>query len=142
MQTRIDYFNKCQPQADIYLKGKQWAAMTYGAGLRMGDDDGEFFSGLRSKLSEDCLITTEHQGKVEITLYHGRTDPDEELGEWGFNADKPLTADGVHLRPEGLYLLDFSGKKAKARLIPFFEDMLVWGGNYYGDVSIQLPERG
>lgn len=141
MQTRINYYNKCQPLIDIELKGTQWAVMTYGSGLRLGNDDGEFISGIRSNMNEDCLLTNGFGGKVTVTLYHGRTTPDEELDDWGFNADQDIKADGVHLRPEGLYLLDFSGKKAKARLIPFHGDLLVWGGNYYGDVSIQLPER-
>lgn len=140
MSVSIDYFNKAQPKADVELQPEHWAAMTYGCGLRLGDNDGgEFFSGRRTALNEDCLISARQGGKVQIQLYHGRENPEEQLDDWGFNAEENPTADAVHLRPEGVYLLDFSGKKARARLIPFYEDMLVWRGHYYGDISFCTP---
>lgn len=127
--------NKAQPAAEVELREKQWAAMTYGSGLRVGDDDGELLEARRTSISEDCLVSVVH-GKVQIKLYHGLKDPDEELDDWGFDAEGVLLADAVHTRPEGLYLLDFSGKKARARVIPFIDDLLVFGGSYYGDVSL------
>jgi hypothetical protein len=147
LQTQCDFLNKAQIQTQISLLNDHWLAMTYGSHLRIGTKEGGEILTTWNGIAEDSIVSMEPGGKVQVTLYHGRNTVDEQLDDWGFGAEttegfvEHPTADAVRLTTAGLWLLDFSGKKAKARLIPFVaKDLLQWGGKFYGDVSIQAPE--
>ena len=74
-------------------------------------------------------------GKLYLRLFHGRTDPAQDMNDWGFDGPifGPLCS--VHQTYGGA--LHFYGEDAadECRLSQH-EDMIVWDGGYYGDVAI------
>ena len=74
------------------------------------------------------------EGRLYLWLYHGRKDPAEDMQDWGFNGPTfgPLASVAqVYLTHLRLY-----GDDGVELWLETCEDMIVWQGSYYGDMSI------
>ena len=74
-------------------------------------------------------------GKMYLRLYHGRTDPDQEMEDWGFNGPTfgPLSA-YVHTYCCTFRIHDESG--STEIWLDKYDDMILWDGCFYGDLEI------
>jgi hypothetical protein len=74
-------------------------------------------------------------GKIYLRLYHGRTDPDQEMDDWGFVGPifGPLTCCVItYCNTFRMY-----GESVHHELwLDRHDDMLVWDTSYYGDMEI------
>jgi hypothetical protein len=76
-------------------------------------------------------------GKMYLRLYHGRTDPDQEMDDWGFVGPTfgPLSC-YVHT-----YCCTFRihGEGPSSEVwLEKHDDMIRWGGCFYGDMEVFL----
>jgi hypothetical protein len=73
-------------------------------------------------------------GRLYLHLYHGRNDPSEEMDDWGFRGPSfgPLTS------VVQTYLTHFRlyGDEGIELWLETRDDMIVWQGSYYGDMSV------
>src|SRR5439155_18973517 len=76
-------------------------------------------------------------GKMYLRLYHGRTDPDQEMDEWGFA--------GPTFGPLSCYVQTYCstfrihGEGCTNEIwLEKHDDMIRWGGCFYGDMEVFL----
>jgi hypothetical protein len=74
-------------------------------------------------------------GKMYLRLYHGRTDPDQEMDDWGFV--------GPTFGPLSCYVQTYCrtfrmhGEHDTDEVwLQVHDDLLVWGESYYGDMEV------
>jgi hypothetical protein len=74
------------------------------------------------------------EGKLYLQLYHGRTDPREQMDAWGFTGPTfgPLTC----VVQTYFCTLRLHGDPHREIWLEQSDDMIVWEGAYYGDMSI------
>jgi hypothetical protein len=74
------------------------------------------------------------QDLLSLWLFHGRKHPNEKLDDWGFDGPclGPLT--GVHLAYGHVGVF---GEADERIAIPNVDDLLFYGGSYFGDASIR-----
>jgi len=75
---------------------------------------------------------------VAIELFHGRTDPSEDLHGWGSQGPVFLV-DYVHVTYAGNVKLGIPEPAGHGDL-RYVEDLLFYDGVYYGDWSVCAPE--
>ncbi len=76
--------------------------------------------------------------KVAIELFHGRTDPSDDLDGWGSQGPVFLV-DYVHVTYAGNLKLGIPEPSGDGDL-RYVEDLLFYDGAYYGDWSVCAPE--
>lgn len=72
-----------------------------------------------------------------ISLFHGRSTPNEQLDDWGF--DGPLLINvGVGWTYGSIKLLEFNdaGQCIDMVVLPIHDNMVMFDDNYYGDFEI------
>lgn len=74
-------------------------------------------------------------GKMYLRLYHGRTDPAQEMDGWGFNGPTfgPLSC-YVHTYCS-TFRIHGDSNTSELWLEPH-DDMIRWGRSYYGDMEV------
>ena len=79
-------------------------------------------------------------GKLYLHLYHGRKNPAEEMDDWGFAGPTfgPLTC----VVQTYFSMLRLHGPEGGELWLEQLDDMVVWAGCYYGDLSIFVAEDG
>jgi hypothetical protein len=80
-------------------------------------------------------------GKMYLRLYHGRTDPDQEMEDWGFAGPTfwPLSC-YVHT-----YCCHFRihGESIHDEIwLETHDDMIRWHDGYYGDMEVFIAAAG
>lgn len=143
LSSYCKFCNETQANMTISLKTDWYTSMTYGGSLRVGINGADPFVETRD-IPEKVLMEPEMQGhKLLLNMWHGRKEPKEQMQDWGFDAN---SVEG-YVPPEGNLLLflkdgvkvitwDEKAEKGWAELwVPMVEDMLFFGGNYYGDWS-------
>ena len=79
-------------------------------------------------------------GKLYLRLFHGRTDPDQEMEEWGFA--------GPTFGPLGGYWQTYCatfrlyGEDGGELWFDTLDDMIVYDGRYYGDLELFIASTG
>jgi hypothetical protein len=80
-------------------------------------------------------------GKLYLRLYHGRTHPDQEMDDWGF--------DGPTFGPLSCYVHTYcSTFRIHAESgyheiwLERHDDMIRWDGCYYGDLEVFMAKAG
>ena len=74
-----------------------------------------------------------------IRLFHGRDDPCQSMDDWGTDGPVFGPYEFVHTTYTTEVKLG-DGKKDCCDILFFFEDMLFYGGVYYGDWSVFTEE--
>jgi hypothetical protein len=74
------------------------------------------------------------EGKLYLQLYHGRTDPDQQMEDWGFVG--PTFGPLSYVVQTYCTTLRLHGDPHHELWLAHHDDMVVWGGAYYGDMSI------
>lgn len=74
-------------------------------------------------------------GKLYLRLYHGRTNPEQEMDDWGFEGPVigPVTA------VVATYLQDirvFGERPTDELWLESTKGMIVWEASYYGDFAV------
>jgi len=76
-------------------------------------------------------------GKMYLRLYHGRTDPDQQMDDWGF--------DGPTFGPISCYVQTYCGTfriygedHISEVWLETQDDMIRWDGCFYGDLEVFL----
>ena len=79
-------------------------------------------------------------GNLYLHLYHGRQNPAEEMDDWGFAGPTfgPLTC----VVQTYFSTLRLHGPENGELWLEQLDDMVVWAGCYYGDLSIFVAEDG
>ena len=75
------------------------------------------------------------KGRLYLRLYHGRTDPNQQLEDWGFNGPTfgPLNSVVVtYLSTIRIH----SQRHHDALWLDTSDGMVLWQGNYYGDFEV------
>jgi hypothetical protein len=74
-------------------------------------------------------------GKLYLHLYHGRKDPAGDMQDWGF--DGPTFGPLTHAVHTYIATIRLYGDDVSDELwLDAYQDMIVWDGAYYGDMSI------
>lgn len=77
------------------------------------------------------------QHKMTLDLYHGRTDPNKEMDDWGTGGPL-LYVDCVLVTYNDSIRLQFTGQEDIEFLFEYVEsDCFYYDGVYYGDWSVQ-----
>ena len=78
-------------------------------------------------------------GKMYLRLYHGRTDPDREMEEWGFAGPTfgPLSS-YVHVYCRNFRLYDED--RLSEVWLETHGDMIRWDGCFYGDMRLFIAD--
>lgn len=71
---------------------------------------------------------------LSVRLFHGRKHPDEKLDDWGFDGPCLGPFSGVHLTYQHVGVF---AEHEERLAIPHVEDLLFYGGGYFGDASIR-----
>ena len=74
---------------------------------------------------------------IYIEFFHGRTFPDEELDDWGFNGPIIGPFPFFHMT----YLTHVKLGDGPEDSIEFVKDLIKFKGSYYGDISITDESR-
>lgn len=76
-------------------------------------------------------------GKMYVRLYHGRTNPDQEMDDWGF--------DGPTFGPLSCYVHTYCStfrihgeSDASEVWLETHDDMIRWAGSFFGDLEVFL----
>jgi len=74
-------------------------------------------------------------GKLYLRLFHGRTNPDQEMEEWGFVGPTfgPLSC---YLHTYCSTFRIYSESDTSELWLETHGDMIRWGGSYYGDLEV------
>ena len=80
-------------------------------------------------------------GKMYLRLYHGRTDPDEEMDDWGFVGPTfgPLSC-YIHTYCS-TFRIHGDGNTSEVWL-ETHGDMIRWDGCFYSDMEVFVAETG
>ena len=93
-------------------------------------------SELREQIQED--IEQQPVSQMVMELYHGRTNPDQDMGDWGSQGPL-LFVDGAAVTYKDSIRIKFTGQDDYEFLEKFLhEDMFFYDGVYYGDFAF-LP---
>jgi len=77
------------------------------------------------------------KGKLYLRLYHGRTNPDEDMDDWGI--DGPVFGPLTSVVMTYLSTIRLHGANASDELwLDTTQDMVHWGRCYFGDFEIFL----
>ena len=78
-----------------------------------------------------------HETKLYISLFHGRTSPDEKIGDWGFDGPVigPVAVSWTYgsVRVHDTLYTSFE-------FLPTKEDFVAYDGKYYGDFEIWIED--
>lgn len=72
---------------------------------------------------------------LSLKLFHGRSHPGEQLDDWGFDGPCLGPLSGVHLTYGNVGVF---GPEAERIALPTVDDLLFYGGAYFGDASIDV----
>ena len=78
------------------------------------------------------------EGKLYLQLYHGRKDPAEQMDGWGFTG--PTFGPLECVVQTYVSTLRLHGNDQQELWLDRFDDMIVWQGSFYGDMSIFIAE--
>jgi len=80
-------------------------------------------------------------GKMYLRLYHGRTDPTQEMDDWGFVGPTfgPLSC-YVHTYCSSFRI--YANWDATEVWLDKHDDMIRWDGCFYGDMEVFIAETG
>jgi hypothetical protein len=134
----LDFHNVAVWQVEAALKA------AFDAGVRSADKIAEPQGAPREELLPAALLPTPllvpkgtplAPGKMYVRLYHGRTDPAQDMDEWGFAGPTfgPLSC-YVHT-----YCCTFrihSDCNTREVWLEKHEDMIRWDGCFYGDMEV------
>jgi len=74
-------------------------------------------------------------GKMYVRLYHGRTDPEQDMDDWGFQ--------GPTFGPLSCYVHTYCStfrihgeSNASELWLETHRDMIRWGGSFFGDLEV------
>ena len=136
--------SKWETESSAALGAKPYAIATATETCPPSDPDGELLiirSG-ETAAAERIIVPADSPliaGKVYLQLYHGRKDPSEDMDDWGFVGPTfgPLTS------VVQTYLTHFRlyGNDGMELWLETRDDMIVWQGSYYGDMSIFIAGR-
>jgi hypothetical protein len=73
-------------------------------------------------------------GKLYLQLYHGRKDPAEQMEDWGFVG--PTFGPLSYVVQTYRTTIRLHGGGDRELWLDCHDDMIVWDGCYYGDMSI------
>lgn len=80
-------------------------------------------------------------GKLYLHLFHGRTDPNQDMEDWGFAGPTFGPLNSVH-QTYATELRFYGEREAAEMWLSRCDDMVVWDGGYYGDVAIFIAGAG
>lgn len=143
LDSYCKHSNALQAEVTVHLKVEHFLAMTYGGNLRMGVSGSDPYIEMREVKDGAILVHPEMRGhKLWLNLWHGRESTEQEMDDWGFGADTveghvPPRGDAMVFCKEGVKMITYhtNGSGWNELLVPYVEDMLFFGGNYYGDWS-------
>ena len=72
-------------------------------------------------------------GRLYVELFHGRTNPDQGMDDWGFQGPVLGPFEEVHVTYTNIFRLLY---KNVWYLLPLLDDMVDYKHNYYGDWGI------
>lgn len=145
-RDECDIYNRLGTKSEMRLLPECSLSITYGSHLRMFHTDHDsLFDGTQSGTT---LARSVLGGDVYLHLYHGRDNKDQDMEDWGFDGPK-IRAKLVVINtddklpeavPENTLAVANCVQLFKAdgtvEVVPFAEDMLFYGGKYYGDFSV------
>jgi hypothetical protein len=79
-------------------------------------------------------------GRLYLHLFHGRTDPAEELADWGFAGPTFGPLRSVHQTDAATWRL-FGADNTEVWL-SMSGELIAWDGAYFGDASIFIATDG
>ncbi len=79
-------------------------------------------------------------GRLYLQLYHGRTDPDQEMDDRGFAG--PTFGPLAGAVQTYLTTIRLHGDDYADLWLDTHDDMIVWDGGYFGDMSIFIATPG
>ena len=79
-------------------------------------------------------------GALYVHLYHGRKSPDEQLDDWGLDGPTFGPLDSVHQTYASTFQMH--GKDDKEGWLDFHDDLIIYEGVYYGDISVWIAGEG
>src|SRR6185437_4495240 len=99
----------------------------------------------RPVTGQDSLVVPKGRsldpGRMYLRLYHGRTDPDQEMEEWGF--------DGPTFGPLSSYVHTYcstfrihAAEGYEEIWLDKYDDMIRWDGCFYGDLEVFIAGQG
>jgi len=141
LAAKCKLFNALQPMMEVELKRGNYVAVTYCSSLRLGSEGHDPFCSLRVQ-PDSVLIRPEFDGhQLQLKLFHGRVDKDEEMEDHGFAADSVdghvhPSGDAIILKKDGIVVVTYTGDTYTEQLIQMDGDMVFFDGNYYGDWSV------
>ncbi|QYW06450.1 hypothetical protein uan_038 [Pseudomonas phage UAntarctica] len=139
MSTFCKYVNTHPHSMQVTLEKGEWVAMTYKSTLRAGNENGREFFNIMQGLPS-VIISPVAGHKLKLGLSHGRTDPSEDMEEFGTDYEgEPLTAEIVHFTDAAIMLINTGedGVTPVVTTISYFADMILHEGVYYGDPSVE-----
>jgi hypothetical protein len=77
-------------------------------------------------------------GKLYLQLYHGRTDPGQQMDDWGFTG--PTFGPLSHILQTYFCTLCLHAEPDHELWLEKTDDMVAWGGAYYGAMTIFIAE--
>ncbi len=114
-----------------------WVHMTYRSTISVSTvEEDEFYENREVGPVGDTWTCTGEN--IRLQPSHGRKTPDEELKDWGFTGEAIDNLVRVTYLPD-LNVLRIVNDKVEVTDLPFFEDMLVINGGFYGDIEVQSP---
>ena len=88
------------------------------------------------------FIEQQPVSQMTMELYHGRTDPEQDMQDWG-SQGPVLFVDGVTVTYGGSIRIMFTGQDDYEFLEEYLlEDMFFYDGVYYGDFAFQPVDSG
>lgn len=75
---------------------------------------------------------------IYIRLFHGRTDPEQQMDDWG--TDGPIFGPYKFVHTTYTSFVRLGRDDGTCDELNTFQDMLYYGGVYYGDWSVFGPE--
>ena len=73
-------------------------------------------------------------GKLYLQLYHGRSEPDQQMDDWGFTG--PTFGPLAYVVQTYFATLRLHGDADQELWLKRCDDMIMWQGAYYGDMSV------
>ena len=78
-------------------------------------------------------------GKMYLRLFHGRTDPDQEMDDWGFAG--PVFGPLAHYVMTYCCNLRLHAENGDGEIwLNVADDLIQWEGSYYGDMAVFIAD--
>lgn len=109
------------------------------------DDEGNLYQQMEFESEQDGQAQKESRAEISGTsdstsvylkLFHGRSDPNEEMNNWG-EAGPIFECEFVH----STYCVDIKTSNYGLDELRFYHDMVYYGGMFYGDWSAFVPDK-